>query len=53
VVVVVVAKPGGSSRVGLVSGALLASAGFAWPADQQVGDRCSCVWYGECKLSII
>jgi hypothetical protein len=51
VVVVVIAKPGGSVEVGLVSRALLASAGFAWPgAAPSVGccgwhcwpDRCSC-----------
>jgi hypothetical protein len=31
VVAVVATEPGGSAEVGLVSGALLASTGFAWP----------------------
>jgi hypothetical protein len=48
VVAVVAAKPGGSAGVGLVSGALLASAGFAWPgAAPSMG---CCCWPVYCWL---
>jgi hypothetical protein len=47
VVVVVAAKPGGLAGVGLVSGALLASASFAWPgATPSVG---CCCWLNCCS----
>jgi hypothetical protein len=47
VVVVVAAKPGGSAGVGLVSGALLASAGFVWlGATPSVG---CCYWLDRCS----
>jgi hypothetical protein len=46
VVAVVAAEPGGSVGVGLVSGALLASAGFVWPrATPSVG---CCCWPMYC-----
>jgi hypothetical protein len=43
VVAIVAAKPGGSAEVSLVSGALLASASFAWlGATSYVG---CCCWH--------
>jgi hypothetical protein len=48
VVAVVSAEPSGSAGVGLVSGALLASAGFAWPgAAPSMG---CCCWPVYCWL---
>jgi hypothetical protein len=52
VVAIVAAEPGGSAGVGLVSGALLASAGFAWPrAAPSVGCYCWPVycWLDHCS----
>jgi hypothetical protein len=47
VVASVAAEPGGSARVDLVSGALLASAGFAWPgATPYMG---CCCWPNHCS----
>jgi hypothetical protein len=48
VVAVVAAEPGGSARVGLVSRALLALAGFTWPGvAPSVG---CCCWPVYCCL---
>jgi hypothetical protein len=50
VVAVVVAEPGGSAEVGLVSGALLASAGFVWlGAAPSVGCCCWNYWPDRCS----
>jgi hypothetical protein len=47
VVAIVAAEPGGSAGVGLVSGELLALAGFAWPgAGPSVG---CCCWPDHCS----
>jgi hypothetical protein len=48
VVAVVAVEPGGSARDGLVSGALLASAGFAW-LGVAPSVRCCC-WPVYCWL---
>jgi hypothetical protein len=50
VVAGVAAEPGGSARVDLVSRALLASAGFAWPGDApSVGYHCWHCWPDRCN----
>jgi hypothetical protein len=50
VVAVVAAEHGGSTEVGLVSGALLASAGFAWAgAAPSVGCCCWYCWPDRCS----
>jgi hypothetical protein len=46
VVAVVAAEPGDSAGVGLVSGALLASAGFAWPGAAPSMGYC---WPNRCS----
>jgi hypothetical protein len=50
VVAGVAAEPGGSAGVDLVSGALLASAGFAWPgAAPSMGCCCWHCWPDRCS----
>jgi hypothetical protein len=50
VVAGVAAKPGGSAGVDLVSGALLASPGFAWPgAAPSMGCCCWHCWPDHCS----